>query len=79
LRRTLIVTRPSLHHPEGAKEGVMNVEYAVQIDDRIHRIRIEIPAFCEERELKQTREFAIVTALLEHAGYLPAGTVHAVA
>ncbi len=57
----------------------MNVEYAVQIDDRIHRIRIEIPAFCEERELKQTREFAIVTALLEHAGYLPAGTVHAVA
>ena len=57
----------------------MKVEYAVQIADQIHRIRIEVPAFCEERELKETRRFAIVTALLQHAGYLPAGTVHAVA
>jgi len=57
----------------------MHVEYAVQIDDRVHRIRIHVPASWEERELKQTRQFAIATALLEHAGYLPAGTVNAVA
>ena len=57
----------------------MNVEYAVRINDYIHRIRIQVPARCPESELKETRQFAILTALLEHAGYLPAGTVHAIA
>jgi len=57
----------------------MDLEFTIRIKDQIHRIRIEVPACCQERELQETRQFAIMTALLEHAGYLPAGTIHAVA
>jgi len=56
----------------------MNLEYAVQINDHVHRIRIDVPGFCEESDLERTRQFAIVTAMLVHAGYLPAGTVHGI-
>ncbi len=56
----------------------MTVEYEVRVAEHTHSIRIEVPAWCEPRDLKNVREFAISTALLEHLGYLPKGVVHAV-
>ena len=56
----------------------MTVEYEVSVAEHLHTIRIEVPAWCEPSHLKDVREFAISTALLEHLGYLPPGMVHAV-
>jgi hypothetical protein len=56
----------------------MTVEYEVNVAEHKHRIRIEVPPWCEPTDLKAVREFAISTALLEHLGYLPQGVVHAV-
>ncbi len=57
----------------------MTMEYDVRIAEQTHRIRIEVPAWCESRHLEEVREFAISTALLEHCGYLPRGVVNALA
>jgi len=56
----------------------MTLEYDVRVAEHNHKIRIEVPAGCDRRDLKDVREFAISTALLEHLGYLPRGAVHAV-
>ena len=56
----------------------MTLEYEVRVAEHNHKIRIEVPAWCDRRDLKDVREFAISTALLEHLGYLPHGAVHAV-
>jgi len=56
----------------------MTLEFEVRVAEHKHKIRIEVPSWCEPRDLKHVREFAITTALLEHLGYLPRGVVHAV-
>lgn len=56
----------------------MTVQYEVCVASHTHRVRIEVPAWCEPGDLRNVREFAISTALLEHLGYLPRGVVHAV-
>ncbi len=57
----------------------MTLEYDVRVADHNHRIRIEVPARCDQKVLKEVREFAISTALLEHIGYLPKGVTHGLA
>lgn len=57
----------------------MTLEYDVRIAEHTHRIRIQVPARCETRDLKHVDQFAVSTALLEHLGYLPRGVVHAIA
>jgi len=57
----------------------MTLEYDVQVAEHTHRIRIEVPAWCDLKVLKDVREFAISTALLEHIGYLPKGVTHGLA
>jgi len=57
----------------------MYIDYMVQIEERMHVIRVAVPEEYGARDLKEALRFAIVTALLEHSGYLPAGVTHAVA
>ena len=57
----------------------MTLAYDVRVADHIHRIRIEVPLWCDRRELAHVREFAISTALLMHSGYLPKGVTNGLA
>ena len=57
----------------------MTLAYDVRVADHVHRIRIEVPLWCDRRELAHVREFAISTALLLHSGYLPKGVTNGVA
>lgn len=59
-----------------SKEEIMNINYSVQIAEKIHEICVAIPDWYGERDLRNVLPFAIVTAILEHSGYLPAGVTH---
>src|ERR1041384_4715103 len=57
----------------------MYINYSVEIEKKTHEIRVAIPDTFDDRQLQGVMRFAIITAILEHAGYLPAGVTHAVA
>jgi len=57
----------------------MYINYSVEIERKMHEICVAIPDFYDDRDLQGVMKFAIVTAILEHSGYLPAGVIHAVA
>jgi hypothetical protein len=62
-----------------SEEGIMYINYSVQIEEKLHQICVAVPDSYSEKELQGVLKFAVMTALLEHSGYLPAGVIHAVA
>ena len=57
----------------------MYVNYSVQIEETIHQICVAVPDSYSDKEMQGVLRFAVMTALLEHSGYLPAGVTHAIA
>ena len=57
----------------------MYVSCTVQIEERLHEIRVAVPECYNDGDLKQVLRFAVITALLEHNGFLPKGVTHAIA
>ncbi len=57
----------------------MYLDCTIRIEERLHLIRVAVPDHYGERDLKEVLRFAVITALLEHSGYLPSDVTHAVA
>ena len=57
----------------------MYVSCTVQIEERQHEIRVAVPEWYGDSELRSVLRFAVTTAILEHNGFLPKGVTHAVA
>ena len=57
----------------------MYLSCKIQIEERLHEICIAVPDGYDDREVEELVQFAIITALLERSGYLPAGVTHALA
>ncbi len=57
----------------------MYLDCTIRIEERLHLIRVAVPDHYGERDLKEVVRFAVISALLEHSGYLPSGVTHAVA
>ena len=56
----------------------MTVLFRVRIDGEMHSIHIDVPDGQDPDLLRDLEPFAIRTAQLEHAGYIPRGAVSAV-
>ncbi len=56
----------------------MTVLFRVRIAEEMHRIHIDVPDDQDPDLLRDLEAFAVRTAQLEHAGYIPKGAVSAV-
>ena len=57
----------------------LTLEFDVRIGGVMHRIRVALPSGDEAFDRSSVERFVMITAYMEHFGFLPQGVVNAVA